>query len=122
SGACARSQPVQVHWLRTLRLGLLQKLLQLRPRGRVGDDLLPALLALLSEQEAREIRHLDPLGLGQRFADTDEFLGVAAHGTILHAAGTRSTPTASRRLTCDTRSSSLPAEPAQSMSKESTRH
>src|SRR5213592_1532547 len=63
--ACGRSQPVHVHRLRTFVPGLLKKLLQLWAGVWIGDDLFPALVAFLSQQEPREVRHLHPLGLGQ---------------------------------------------------------
>src|SRR5438270_13511163 len=57
-------QPIQVERLRALACRLLQKRIELWPGLALSDDLLPPLIALLSEQEPREIRHLDALRLG----------------------------------------------------------
>src|SRR5687768_14499385 len=79
SAACARSQSIHVHRLRPLRLRRPEELLELWPRLVLGDDLLPAIVGLLSQQEPREVRHLDALRLGQLLVGADEFLRVAAH-------------------------------------------
>src|SRR5688572_3264468 len=68
---------------RTFGQALLQKLVELGPVFRVVDELFPALVAMVREEEARKVRHLDALGLGELLADLDEFSRVAAHERIL---------------------------------------
>src|SRR3954469_4912672 len=79
----AMSKAVQIQWVGTLGFGFLQKRLKLGPGLWVGDDAFPLIVALLSQKKPREIRHLRTLGLGQRFADADEFLCFRAHIRIL---------------------------------------
>lgn len=49
----------------------LQEFIQLRPWPGLRNDLLPPLVPLLSQQESRKVRHLDPLGLGPLLADSE---------------------------------------------------
>jgi hypothetical protein len=80
-GECVRliSQTAEIK--RRLAFGgrFAKKSLQLRPRPRIAQELLPALVILLGQKKPSKIGNLCPFILWQCFANADQILRFAAH-------------------------------------------
>jgi len=78
-GACEISQSVEVHRFIGFLGRFTEKRFQLWPGLRRRENPFPRFIALLSQQEPREVGNLSLFFQRQSFADADDFLSGGAH-------------------------------------------